>query len=139
MASFDNLVAQIKTLILTSTKVRAANVYDYAATNISGYPAVRIYPASVNGAFSDVARNRRSYFINIQVLQERSEKGESDSENIMRELVDELISIFDNRNNLTLNNACQFARPIPMSWGFDNPEQPDVRVANILIECIDIV
>ena len=139
MATFNNLVAQIKTIVQTSTNVRAANVYDYAATNISGYPAIRIFPADVTGSFSDVARNRRSYFIMVQVLQERGEQGEQGSEEIMRTLVDELIGIFDARANLTLNNACQFARPIPLKWGFDNPEQPDVRVANILIECIDIV
>lgn len=139
MATFNNLVAQIKTLVQTATNLDPNNVYDYAATGISGYPAVRIYPADVNGSFSDVARNRRSYFIVIQVLQERQEQNQSESERIMRVLVDEIISIFDNRNNLTLNNACQFARPIPMKWGFDSSEQPDVRYANILIECIDIV
>jgi hypothetical protein len=139
MATFNNLVAQIKTLVQTGVNIDPNYVYDYAATNISGYPAVRIYPAEVNGSFSDVARNRRSYYIVIQVLQERQEQNQAESERIMRVLVDELIAIFDDRNNITLNNACKFARPIPMKWSFEGEEQPDVRVANILIECIDIV
>jgi hypothetical protein len=138
MATYNNLVAQIKALVLTSSLVDPSHVYDYAATNVSGYPAIRIYPANGIGSFADTARNRRTYYITIQVLQERGEQGEDESERIMRLLVDDLIAIFDARANITLNNACNFARPIPAQWGFEGEEQPDVRVANILIECIAI-
>lgn len=109
-------------------------VYDYEEAEPSGYPCATVTPADQNASFADTSRNERHYIFSIKVKQERTSQGANKSENIMRGLVDSLVSTFD--ANYNLNNACNFAHPIPSRWFYQSAPDVDVRVAEIILEAI---
>lgn len=137
---WNTLSAAIKAKIVTSLEIDSAAVFDYAKSKMVKYPSITITPAeNQNTSFADTTRRRRSYTFAIRVYQERTEQSESDSERILRTLTDDLIAIFD--ADLYLNNALQgrgFAHPIPSRWSFVTGEQVNMRMAEILIECVVI-
>lgn len=134
---WQELSTGIKAIVVQCTKIDSAYVYEYAKNNINGYPAVTITPSDGDGDFADTRRNKRTYTFSVRVHQERTKAGDEKSERIMREIVDDLIELFD--ANYYLDGARLqgrgFARPIPSTWAFVQTEQSDVRVAEILIAC----
>lgn len=137
---WNELSAAIKAKIQTNDEIDSANVFDYAKSQIDAYPTITITPAdNQNTSFADTTRRQRSYTFSIKVYQERLEQGESDSERIQRTIVDDLITLFD--SDVYLNNTLAgrgFARPIPSDWSFAAGEQVNMRVAEILLECVVI-
>lgn len=130
--SYTAIKPEIKSIIQTNiTKARA--VYDYAEPNPTGYPAITIENFDGEGEFIDTGRNRRKYIFRITVMQERIKVGVSEAERITAALVDQIISTFDDRANLTLNNSVIFANPIPSKWGYIQAPDVDVRTAEILL------
>lgn len=131
--SYSTIKPQIKSILETSvTKARV--VYDYAEPNPSGYPAITVENYDGDGQFIDTGRNRRKYIFRITVMQERIKVGASEAERITGALVDQIISTFDDRTNITLNNTVIFANPIPSKWGYIQAPDVDVRTAEILLE-----
>lgn len=137
MATYSNIGTQIVAIIKQNV-TNVNNVYDYIERNPAGYPAICVEAYDGKGEFADTGRNRRSYIFRIIVQQERTTAGAAGSERIMRNLVDQLLSVFDNRANLTLNNSCDFATPIPSKWGYIQAPDIDVRSAEIIIEAVSI-
>jgi len=137
MATFASIGSEIESIIRASVTKNHV-VYGYIERNPSGYPAINIDAYDGNGEFADTSRNRRSYIFRITVMQERLKVGAAEAERITRALVDEIISTFDSRTNITLNNTCDFAFPIPAKWGYIQAPDIDVRTAEILLEAVVI-
>lgn len=137
---WDELSSAIVTIIRTSANIDSAAVFDYAKSKMENYPCITVTPyENAEPQFADTSRNRRTYNFAIRVYQERQDQNESDSERIMRTLVDELISLFD--ANVYLDdhlNGRGFARPIPSVWKFVQGEQANTRMAEIIISCVVI-
>jgi argonaute-like protein implicated in RNA metabolism and viral defense len=143
---WDELSGGIINLLNTlSTVDNTIAIFDHGKTNIPAYPAIQVTPNGGPAVFADTSRNQRSYIFNIDCYQERSKTGEQLSEQIMRQLVDSVITLFD--ANTTLDQVNGFGRlvgrgyckPIPSTWKYVQTEQPDVRMATILLECVVIV
>lgn len=136
MSNYVSLSAAIKAKIQTSTTIDSAYVYDYAISKPGGYPAVTIVPSEMQAHFADTGRNERHWFFDVKVYQERIRAGEDAAERILRQTVDELITLFD--ADMTLGGACAFCRPIPARWAFVQAPDVDTRVASIMLECVAI-
>lgn len=135
---WETLSSAIVDTIRTSDKVQSAAVYDYRKSTFDLFPTITVYAAdNVETSFRDTNRNQRSYVFSIRCYQERITKGEDTAESIMRNLIDSLISIFD--NDPYLNNAVRgrgFCKPIPSSWALVQGEDVDTLMAEILLEVV---
>jgi len=120
--------------ILQANITTAKAIYSYAERNPSGYPAINVESYDGSGVFADTGRNRRKRIYRITVMQERVKVGASEAERILNALVDQVISTFDNRANISLNNTADFAYPIPSKFGYIQAPDIDVRTAEVLIE-----
>lgn len=142
---WDELSGGTINLLNTLTTVDSAlAIFNYAMTNIPGYPAITVTPSDNVAQFADTRRNQRSYVFSIKCYQERLKAGEQQSELIMRQLVDSVITLFDANPFLdTVNgfgrlNGRGYCRPIPSVWKYIQSEQIDVRMAEVLLECVVI-
>lgn len=133
MSTYTEIGTQIEAIIWANI-TNVNYVYNYVETNPGGYPSISIEAFDGNGQFLDTSRNRRARMFRIICMQERVIVGASEAERIMRSLVDQIISTFDSRTNLNLNNSCDFAIPIPSKWGYVQAPDIDVRSAEIIIE-----
>lgn len=133
---WNELSAAIVTLVKTSNQVDPTQVYDYAKSNMDHYPTITVTGGgNSEAAFSDTVRNTRNYSFNIDVYQERTEFGEDKAEEVLRNVVDSLITIFD--ANVHLNDTLLgrgYAKPINGDWGYTG-EQLNTRSARIIISC----
>jgi hypothetical protein len=135
--NYTNQKAAIVSIIRTNI-TEAKVVYNFTERNPSGYPAVMVEFYDGSGEFADTGRNRRKRIYRIICMQERVNVGASEAERILGNLVDHLISVFDDRNNLNLTNTCNFAFPIPSKWGYIQAPDVDIRTAEVLIEADSI-
>lgn len=135
MATYTNIGNQIVS-ILQANITDANVVYNYTERNPAGYPAIMVEAYDGSAEFADTSRNRREYVFRITCMQERVAVGASEAERILRAMIDQIISVFDSRTNLNLNNSCDFATPIPSKWGYINAPDIDVRTAEILLVAV---
>lgn len=142
---WDELSGGIINLLNTLTTVDpTAAVFDHAKTNMAAYPVITVTPSDNTAQFADIRRNQRSYVFAIRCYQERINTGEQKSEQVMRQLVDSIITLFDANvqldqvNGYGRLNGRGFCRPIPSIWKYVVAEQVDVRMAEILLECVVI-
>lgn len=133
---WNELSAAIVNIIKTSSEVDPTQVYDYAKPNMSHYPTITVTGGgNTEAAFADTNRNTRTYNFNIDVYQERFEFGEDKAEEVVRNVVDDLIRLFD--ANVHLNDTLLgrgYAKPINGDWGYTG-EQLNTRSARIIISC----
>ncbi len=134
------LSAAIITQIKTCSHIANANIFDHAKQDFDGYPAVTVFAAEGAGRFADTVRNERHYIFSVRVWQERLKQGPENSESLMRTIVDDLISIFDAAPYLDGQRLLGrgYCTPIPSAWRFIQGEQIDMRMAEILIDCVVI-
>lgn len=137
---WNELSAAIVAKIQTSNEVDTTAVFDYAKSKMTDYPCITVTPLdNTETYFADTSRDGRTYNFAIRVYQERMEQGEEASERIMRTIVDDLISKFD--NDIYLGATLQgrgFCRPIPSRWSFVQGEQVNTRMAEIILACVVI-
>jgi hypothetical protein len=137
MSTYTEIGNQIET-ILKDNITNVNYIYNYVETNPEGYPSISIEAFDGNGQFLDTGRNRRNRMFRLICMQERIKVGASESERIMRALVDQVVATFDSRTNLTLNNSCEFATPIPSKWGYVQAPDIDIRSAEIILEAVSV-
>jgi hypothetical protein len=142
---WESLSAGIMNLLGTLTTVDTGiAIYDYGKTNIPAYPAITVTPHGGPAVFGDIRRNQRSYIFSIKAYQERLAMGEQQAEATMRALIDSMITLFDanvyldDLNGYGRLQGMGYCKPIPSDWKYQLGEQIDVRVAEILLECVVI-
>ena len=121
-------------------------VYTYEPTIPSGFPAISVTASDGDGKFADTQRNRRNYIFKIRCYQERQTVGtqgnlvpQAEAERILVELVDQLIAVFDNFQNYNLKSEVPnliFVTPVPSKWGYATAPNPDVRIADIMLNAV---
>lgn len=133
MTDIATISAKIVTELGAVTGLNA--VYDYMpATPPSGsYPYAVVTQDEFSGRFGDTIRNIRNYVFKIRVFQERSAFGNGKAERLIREISDEILTIFD--NNTTLDSMVLFVRPVRGSFEYEDSEIGDTRVAEFFLEC----
>ena len=91
----------------------------------------------VDGEFGDTQRNVRTYKFVIRVYQERAKVGNSKAERLIREIADEILTLFD--NNTTLDGMVKMVRPVIANFDYIDREIGDTRVAEYNLECVNVV
>lgn len=124
---FDFYSAEIVSEIKKSAYV--GDVFDYAETALSNYPAVIVTSSDLSGQFADTSRNKDTFSFNILVLADRLNRAK-DVESTMRVLVDDIVTRLN--NNTTINgNSNTFGKPVSIKWGYGSAPEPDMRIAQI--------
>jgi len=77
-------------------------IYKYPNTQPDGFPAVSITSSKTESEVLDNQRDRRTYFYNIRLVQEKMAEdfGPEKAERVAREREDEILGAFDNNNDL---------------------------------------
>lgn len=120
--------------------VKSASIYDYEPGLTTAYPAISVVPSDSPAKFADTQRNQRTYTFSIKCLQERKEFGAQKAERVQRQLVDELLTLFDSSRYL-YGDQLQgrgYVEAAPSRWAYIQTEQVDVRMAEILLACVVI-
>lgn len=128
---FADIKAGIVSVLQASTKVK--NIYNFEQTKPGGYPAITVTSLEGNAEFLDTQRVRRDFSFSVKCYQERVEVGASEAERILTALVDEVVGIFDNFANTTLNNTVVYMKPVSMKWGYLNVPDADIRSCDITL------
>lgn len=128
---YTDIKAGLVTLLGSSTK--AKRVYNYEEVKPAGYPAITVTPIEGEAEFLDNERMRRDFIFSVKLYQERIEAGASEAERIMTALVDEVIALFDDKNNASLNNTVIFIKPVKVKWGYLAAPDADVRSCEITL------
>lgn len=128
---FTNIKAGIVTLLQSATKAKV--VYNYEEPQPTGYPAIMVVPTDGEATFLDTQRVRRDFTFDVKLYQERVEVGAQEAERIMTNLVDQIISLFDDFTNTSLSNTVVFMKPVKVKWGYLNVPDADVRSCEITL------
>jgi len=128
---YDDIEAGIVSLLQSATKAKV--VYDYEETKPTGYPAITVTPSDGEAEFLDTMRVRRDFVFTIKVYQERIEAKPQGAEQIMRALVDQILSLFDDPANTTLGNTVVYMKPVKSKWGYLQAPDADVRSCEITL------
>lgn len=83
--------------------------------NFTGFPAVTFEPSNLENVFYTTTENLRSYGFDIIVWQEMEAGGRNNAVTVLINAVDAIIAAFDTDYNL--GGACDFAQPMPSSFG----------------------
>lgn len=126
--SYVSIAAQLVNILQGVSDL--VTVYNHEPKELKDYPCATVTAASHKDAFSDTAANRRVYLFTIR-LYFRTDVAQ-DAETVLRSLADSIISAIE--SNVTLNGACDFAKPTEGAWDYQEREVP-VRVCILTIEC----
>ena len=117
------------------------DVYNYEPDKPTDgkYPFASVTPLSFEGEFGDTIRNIRRYRFAVRIYQERTQAafGNSKSERLVREMLDEILTAFD--DDTTLSGMVKFVKPVSGDLSYDDREIGDTRVAEIIVEAMGVV
>lgn len=124
MSVSSSIKSTLKTRIQALSTVQA--VYGYQETNPSGYPAVIITPANLEGEFTSTTENSRVYGYNITVLfpcgqklpNAEYDKQNEQAEEIIADVLEQIINDIDRNFELTEDTNVLFANAADAEWGF---------------------
>jgi len=104
---YTTLKAYIKTQLTAITGLKY--VYGYEKGDLAGYPACTIVGFSVASPLETTSENLRAYTFKIRVFQEINEdsRGAEDAETVIDNLVDTIITKFD--NDYHLGDNCEMS------------------------------
>ncbi len=103
------------------------------------YPFATITSNAFAGEFGDTIRNKRTITYSVKVYQERTQVGfgNEKSERVMREMLDEIVTAFD--NDTTLSGLVKWIVPAGGDLDHIERETGDTRVADIFLEANIVV
>lgn len=125
--SYVSISAQIKALLEGVTGLN--EVYEYEPKELAKYPCATITAQSHQNLFNDTAANRRQYTFMIRCFYRTDDAAVAES--TLQTIADAIISAIE--TNVTLNGACDFARPTAGKWLYAERELP-VRIVEITVE-----
>lgn len=133
MTDVATISAKIVTMLGTLSNLNG--VYDYRPDKpTSGqYPYAVVIQNEFSGRFGDTIRNIRIYTFKVSVFQERVSFGNSKAERLTREIIDAILTLFD--NNTTLGGMVLFVKPVRGNLNYEDSEIGDTRVAEFFLEC----
>lgn len=114
-----------------ASKIEA--VYRSDKSEFSGYPAATVSPSDNPGDYSDQAMDKNTITFLVRVFQEIPQSGQEDAELVLEDAVEEVITIFQNRD--VLSPACDWVEPVASTWGYLDRETGPIRVVELRIKC----
>jgi hypothetical protein len=107
-------------------------VYDHEPKELGKYPAACVTALGHKNSFNDTVANKRefSFMIRLYHYIDSGEDGAIDSEQILRQVTDDVISAIE--SNITLNNSCDWADPSEGKFLYQERELP-MRLVEITV------
>lgn len=136
---FVNISSAIATKLRGVSGLRDVYEFEPDKPTDGRYPFATVTPQSFTGEFGDTIRNLRTYSIAVRVYQERVEAsfGNEKAERLMREVADEIMTAFD--ADTTLSGMVKYIRPAYGDLSYVDREIGDTRVAEFILECLNVV
>lgn len=98
----------------------ATHVYDYPITAPGGYPYAVVTADGLSSEISDTFRDVRTYRFLIQIVGEKfggdTELTQQKAMQTMRNIEDDVLSTFDNNNDLDVSGVIR-SLPTQVDWG----------------------
>ena len=129
----------IKTKLDSVSSLKSVYEYEPDKPTDGQYPFASVTPANFVAEFADNYRNLRTISYTVRVFQERTERGfgNQKAERVLREVVDEILTAFD--NDTTLSGIVKWIKPASGDLRYDNREVGDTRVCEIILEANVVV
>lgn len=144
MKSYASLNAVIATKVdslkdINNVKI-FANVYNNPNAKPNGYPCAFVVDRAGEGDILDTARNEREWQFEITVLQEVGTRTSDEALDIMRTIVDRLVTMFDQDPQIEVSGVqqCMRAKVVPLEFDYIIKEQPFLK-AVFVVACVDLV
>jgi len=141
MATDINMLKEQITTRIATNITTVQDVTNYDKTVFKGFPAVTVTCSGNENDFWSTAENQRVFTFIIRIYIQLTNKPALDlvsdnakdaAEAIMGRVVSEIIDTFD--NFYTFNNAADFCRAIPSSWGYAQVGEGWCRTAEIKLQ-----
>ena len=137
---FVSIIAQIKIILDGIADIGEVFLFDKG--KFERYPAVVIYPSENINDFNTTTQNLTEYVFTIRIHQIMNEAGDDSHEKadrILREVVDQIITEFDKKANLSLGGTVKWTKATPSTWAYQTRESGAMRVAEITISANALV
>lgn len=109
------------------------SVYRSDRSNFDGYPAATVSPSDNEADYGDQAMDKNIITFIVRVFQQIPEAGQEDAELSLENAVEELITIFQDKD--ALSPVADWVQPVPSIWGYQDRETGPVRVVELRIRC----
>jgi len=137
MTDIVDISAKIASELSNITGLHDVYAYEPDKPTDGKYPFASVSLSNFEGKFGDTIRNERTYTFTIRVYQERTKVGNLMAERLLREICDEILTNFD--NNTTLDGMVKWVKPVSGTFVYVDREIGDTRVAEIDLECFNVV
>ncbi len=127
--SFVSLDSAIQSKLAGISAIQA--VYNYHAQHFSGFPAATFEPSGHGNEFYTNTDNFRSYSFDIILHVEMPQGGRRNAIAVLETVVDAVVTAFD--SDYTLGGVCDFAIPLPSSWGEYTSGSATVKYATLTL------
>lgn len=115
----------------TVTKIAEAHRTDLSS--FSNYPAAVVVPTDKQSDYHSTQQDRKVYAYTV-VIYYPFTFGQDDADIELEKAVDQLESIFSDRN--VLGSACLWVEPVVSRWGYVKTSKNEHRVAELVLKCV---
>ncbi len=135
----ETLFTAIYNKLLTVTNLKGSDgtirIYKYPVALPEGFPAVSITCSKLESRILDNARDLRTYYFNVRIIQEKMVEafGPEKAERVSREREDEILGVFDDDNDLSVAGVIR-STPVTVDWGYINANTQIVLDITIAVE-----
>jgi len=129
---FVDFIQKIKENLETVGRLNPEAIYDYDEQNLRGYPSAIVMPSENMSDYVSTTENRRTFVFTIRICQEFSTISLKDADEILRNVVDEIIKVFD--KDYKLGGTADKVFATPSVWGYAQRESGVVRTADIRLQ-----
>jgi len=139
MTDVQNISVAVANKLRGVSGLHAVYEYEVGKPEDGKYPFATVTPTGFEGRFGDTIRNERRYEITVRIYQERTSTGfgNEKTERLAREMVDEILTAFD--MDTTLSGTVKFVVPVRGDLSYVEREMGDTRLAEFVLECMNVV
>lgn len=137
MTSVKTIKAAILSAITNSiTKVQ--ETHGYEKSTFDGFPAAVVVPTSNESDYGSTRVDRFVFIFRVKIYYLiQKESDHEAAENALIDVVDEFLTVFNNRNVLGIADG--WVEPVPGIFEYEVRDSAVYRVAEITLRCINYV
>ena len=128
---WETIRTKIIEVISTATKIQVA--YRTERSRFDGFPAAVVTPSDNEADYGDTAKDKLTFVFIVRIYQEISKSGQDQADIKLEKAVDELLTMFLNKK--VLGTAAEWVEPVNSSWGYQDRETGQLRVAELKLRC----
>jgi hypothetical protein len=119
--------------VITAEATKVKKVYRTDRSKFDGYPAVIVTPSENASDYGDSSMRQLDITFTVRAHQLIIKNGEDKADIVLDEVVDQLISIFNDKAVLT--PTAEWVFPAGGVWGYQERPDGQVRTAEIKLKC----